>query len=157
LIDRLNLPFIGIGYVMVLLFLKLNVLPESVAAKLRRVDWLGSVLFVGSATSFLIPLTWGGVQYPWTSWRTLVPLVIGAVGLISFGFYEKYVAVEPMIRLSVFRNRTAVLGYFGTLMHGIIVWTILYYQPLYYLAVKECKSIIPEPVPASPSHQVDFV
>lgn len=118
------MPFIGIGYVMVVLFLRLNIIPESIAAKLRRVDWGGSVIFVASTTSFLLPLTWGGIQYPWSSWRTLVPLIVGAAGLVGFGFYERYVAVEPMIRLSVFRNRTVILGFFGTLMHGIIVWTM---------------------------------
>lgn len=120
----INLPFIGIGYVMVVLFLRLNVVPESIKAKLRRVDWIGSFVFVASTTSFLIPLTWGGIMYPWSHWRTLVPLILGAAGLIVFVLYERYVAVEPMIRLSVFRNRTAVLGYFGTLLHGIVVWTI---------------------------------
>lgn len=122
----LNLPFIGIGYIMVVLFLRMNVVPESIAAKLRRVDWVGSFVFVASTTSFLIPLTWGGIMYPWSHWRTLVPLILGATGLVGFVLYERYLAVEPVIRLSVFRNRTAVLGYFGTALHGIIVWTILY-------------------------------
>lgn len=127
---RINLPFIGVGVVLVILFLKLNLIPQSIAAKLRRVDWIGSVVFVGSTTSFLLPLTWGGIMYPWTHWRTLVPLIIGAVGLVGFGFYERFVAVEPMIRLSVFGNRTAVLGYLGTMMHGIVVWTIGQYRIL---------------------------
>ncbi|ETN37020.1 uncharacterized protein HMPREF1541_08008 [Cyphellophora europaea CBS 101466] len=138
----LNLPFIGISYVMVVLFLRLNIVPESIVAKLRRVDWIGSFLFVASTTSFLIPLTWGGIMYSWSHWRTLIPLIVGAVGLMAFAVYEKYCAVEPMIRLSVFRNRTAILGYFGTFLHGIIVWTMLYYQPLYYLAVKEYSPVI---------------
>lgn len=33
---------------------------QSIAARLRRVDWLGSVLFVGSLTSFLVALSWVG-------------------------------------------------------------------------------------------------
>lgn len=132
----INLPFIGIGAVMIPLFLRLRVVPESVAAKLRRVDWLGSVLFVGSMTSFLIPLTWGGVMYSWSSWRTLVPLLIGAVGLVGFCFYEAYLAPEPMIRLSVFANRTANIAFLTTTLHGVILWQLLYYQPLYFEAVK---------------------
>lgn len=41
------------------LFLRLNAVPSSVAEKLKRVDWVGSFIFVASMTSFLIPLTWG--------------------------------------------------------------------------------------------------
>ncbi|KIW22734.1 uncharacterized protein PV07_11000 [Cladophialophora immunda] len=132
----LNLPFIGIGAVMIPLFLRLNVIPQSIAAKLRRVDWLGTVIFVGSMTSFLIPLTWGGVMYSWSSWRTLVPLLVGAAGLIGFCFYEAYLAPEPLLRLSVFSNRTANIAYVTTTLHGMVLWCILYYQPLYFEAVK---------------------
>jgi hypothetical protein len=138
----LNLPFIGTGYPMVLLFLKLNIVPESIMEKLRRVDWMGSVVFVASTTSFLIPLTWGGIMYPWTHWRTLVPLIIGGAGAVGFVLYEKYVALEPLFRLSVFENRTAALGFIESALHGILVWTILYYQPLYFLAVKEYSPVI---------------
>jgi hypothetical protein len=97
---------------MIPLFLKLNFLPSSLASKLRRVDWVGTVVFVGSTTSFLIPVTWGGVMYAWTSWRTLVPLVIGAVGLVGFVLWEIYGALEPLIRLSIFGNRSASISYF---------------------------------------------
>ncbi|KAJ9615246.1 hypothetical protein H2200_001320 [Cladophialophora chaetospira] len=138
----INLPFIGVSSVMVPLFLRLNIIPQSIAAKLRRVDWLGTVMFVGSMTSFLIPLTWGGVMYSWSSWRTLVPLLVGVLGLIGFCFYEAYLAPEPLLRLSVFGNRTANIGYFTTTLHGMILWCLLYYQPLYFEAVKGYKPII---------------
>ena len=138
----INLPFIGIAYVMVLLFLRLNIVPSSIAEKLRRVDWVGSFIFVASVTSFLIPLTWGGVMYDWSSWRTLVPLIMGAAGIVGFCFYEKYVAPEPAVRLSIFRNRTTNIGYFTTALQGLILWCLLYYQPLYYEAVRGYSPII---------------
>ncbi|KAL2406543.1 MFS transporter L2 [Exophiala dermatitidis] len=138
----LNLPFIGIGVVMVPVFLRLNVIPQSMVAKLRRVDWIGTVLIVGSLTSILIPLTWGGVMYSWSSWRTLVPLLVGAVGCVGFCFFEAYLAPEPLMRLSVFGNRTANLAFFCTALHGMILWCLLYYQPLYFEAVKGYKPVV---------------
>jgi len=127
---------------MVPLFLRLNFIPSSMASKLRRVDWLGSVMFVGSMSSFLIPLTWGGVMYSWTSWRTLVPLVIGIVGLIVFGLYERFVVTEPVIRLSIFANRTVNIAYVNTVIHGMVLWCLLYYQPLYFEAVRGYTPIV---------------
>ncbi|KAK4691141.1 hypothetical protein P7C71_g5797, partial [Lecanoromycetidae sp. Uapishka_2] len=138
----LNLPFIGIALVAVPLTLKLAFKTSSISDKLKRVDWIGSVLFIGSTTSFLIPVTWGGVSYAWDSWRTLVPLIIGAAGLVAFVVFEEYVAKEPLIRLDVFKNRTAAASYFQTTIHGIILWGILYYLPLYYEAVKGESPII---------------
>jgi MFS family permease len=138
----INLPFIGIGGVMVPLFLRLNVIPQSIASKLKRVDWIGTVLFVASMTSFLIPLTWGGVMYSWSSWRTLVPLLVGAAGLVAFSLYEAYLAPEPLLRLSVFANRTVNIGYATTTLHGMLLWCLLYYQPLYFEAVKGYKPVV---------------
>jgi Major Facilitator Superfamily len=147
--------FIGIGLVAIPLFLQINYPTNSLWSKFKRVDWIGTFLFVASTTSFLIPITWvclqlkilpnnleftdllkGGVQYPWSSWRTLVPLILGAAGLVGFVFWEKYGAPEPLIRLVIFNNRTAVVTYIGTFIHGMVLWSVLYYLPLYYEAVK---------------------
>jgi MFS family permease len=38
----INLPFIGVGAAMVIIFLSLNYKTSSFLAKLRRVDWIGS-------------------------------------------------------------------------------------------------------------------
>lgn len=154
----INLPFIGVAFVFVPLFLKLNFKASNFADQLKRVDWVGSVLFIGPATSFLIPITWvcssaslfatgtdhaqGGVSYAWDSWRTLVPLIIGLVGLAGFVWYEEHVAREPLIRLNVFKNRTAMVNYIGTVIHGMVLWCLLYYEPLYYEAVKGYSPII---------------
>ena len=132
----LNLPFIGITIVLVPLALRLSLNPSTIMAKLRRVDWVGSLLFLLSSTTFLVALTWGGTMYPWQSWRTLVPLLLGITGLVLFAAFEAYLAVEPMMRGSVFANTTANLAYFTEMIHGLIMWCILFYLPLYFEAVK---------------------
>ncbi|KAK2745895.1 hypothetical protein FQN57_003508 [Myotisia sp. PD_48] len=138
----INFPFIGVGIVFVIVFIKLNLLPSSLTAKLRRIDYLGTFLFIASTTSFLIPVTWGGVMYEWTSWRTLVPLILGAAGIIGTMLYETYYAVEPIIPVTVFATRTAIVSYIGTLLHGLVLWCCLYYLPLYFETVKEYSPIL---------------
>ncbi|PWW75666.1 MFS general substrate transporter [Tuber magnatum] len=132
----INLPFCVIGFALIPLFLNLNHRTTSFLEKLKRVDWVGSVLFVVSMMSLLIPITWGGVMYPWDHWRTLVPLLLGVAGLAGFLLYERFVAKEPLIRLGVFSTRTALVNYLGTIMHGMILWSLLYYLPLYFEAIK---------------------
>ncbi|EMD86634.1 hypothetical protein COCHEDRAFT_1146356 [Bipolaris maydis C5] len=132
----INLPFIGIGAVMITIFLKLNQKHGAFLTKLREVDWIGMILFLASTTGFSIPVTWGGVQYPWDSWRTLVPLIVCGAGMVGFVLYIEFVAANPLIRTSVFKNRSAAILYTATVIHGIILWAILYYLPLYFEAVK---------------------
>jgi hypothetical protein len=56
--------------------------------KAKKFDWFGTVSFIASTVSIMIPMTWGGVMYSWSSWHTLVPLLLGIAGIVSFSFYE---------------------------------------------------------------------
>jgi hypothetical protein len=134
-----------------ILFLHLDRLPGKLVDKIRKFDWLGSVFFIASAVSLLIPLTWGGVQYPWSSWRTLVPLILGFAGIIGSGCYEYWLStravdkdgnprpedhIDPIFRFSIFSNVTLIITYVETIIHGIVLWALLYYLPLFYEGVK---------------------
>ena len=122
--------------------MKLNLVPGSIAQKLKRVDWLGNAIFIAATTSFLIPLTWGGVQYPWGSWHTLVPLLIGVVGLVGFTIYESYIAAEPTIRLSLLKSYNMAYSLFATLINALVVYGALYFLPLYFEAVRGYNPIL---------------
>lgn len=80
-------------------------------------------------------------MYTWSSWRTLVPLLFGLLGLIGFLIYSIFLSSEPLIRRSLFNTSTAITAYFGTFVHGIIVWSVLYYMPLYYEVAKNYDAI----------------
>ncbi|PQE13797.1 MFS multidrug transporter protein [Rutstroemia sp. NJR-2017a BVV2] len=131
----LNLPFAVVGFIGCLAFLRLHQIKRSLGEKLLEVDFTGAFLFVASLTSFLIPITWGGVSYAWSSWHTLVPLFVGAAGLVGFWVYEAKGAMRPMIPTSLFRNRSTTIAYFLTFVHGMILWSMVYYLPLYFMAV----------------------
>jgi MFS family permease len=131
----INLPFCGLGLILVPIFLKLYRVPVPLRQSLTKVDYVGCVLFVASLTSFLIPLTWGGVMYSWSSWHTLVPLILGIGGLVGFSVYEAMIASQPLIPVVIFNNRTVAVNYVGCILHGIILWSIVYYLPLYYEGV----------------------
>ena len=137
----INLPFIGIAFVVVPLTLRLKNLPASIATKLHRVDFFGMVLFTASMTSFLVSISWGGVQFDWDAWNTLVPLCVGIGGIVLFILYEAYLAPEPLVPLSIFNNRTSCIAYVAETAQGIIMWCILYYLPLYFEASKSYSPI----------------
>jgi hypothetical protein len=106
---------------MVAVSLKLHLGQSSMKQKLKRVDWVGTAWFMASTTSILIPLSWGGVVYPWNHWRTLVPLPLGVAGLFLLVYWELHVAVEPSLRLSIFRTLTAKVTFLTTFLQGLIV------------------------------------
>ena len=81
-------------------------------------------------------------MFAWSSFRTLVPLILGFSGMLVFVMYELYVAKTPLIPLRIFANRTAAVNYIGTLVQGMLLWCLLYYLPLYYEAVMAYSVII---------------
>lgn len=119
----INLPFIGVGLPTTMYFLRLHQKPKRIGQKLKQVDWYGMVLFTTSTTSFLVPVTWEGVNYPWASWQTLVPLLVGIAGLGGFIAWEWYRCPDhALLRLRVLASRTAAINFFGDFIHGLVLW-----------------------------------
>ena len=46
----------------------------------------------------IIALTWGGIQFAWTSAHVLVPLVLGLCGIGVWLIYEHKWAPYPIVR-----------------------------------------------------------
>lgn len=117
----LMLPFCGIGLVFIPLFVRIQRPEATWRQMINRVDWIGGFFFISSATSLLIAISWGGTTYDWDSWRTLVPLILGALGLIATLIYERYGAIEPFLRHSLFHVWSAHGIYFGAFAQGLVV------------------------------------
>ena len=117
----INFPFCGLGLAIVPSVVRLKTRRSSIKEKLLRVDWFGGFIFVGSLTSFLMGLTWGGVNFPWGSFQTLVPLLVGFLGLGVTFAWELWGAKQPFMRLLVFDSLSTVAIYVCAAMQGLLV------------------------------------
>jgi hypothetical protein len=100
---------------------RLNPFTEtSLREKFTSVDWIGGVLFIGSMTVLLMGLSWAGVQYNWRSIQTLVPVVVGTVGLVVFLVWERTTKI-PFLRASLFYNASAIVAFYCAMMSGFVV------------------------------------
>ncbi|KAF2168725.1 hypothetical protein M409DRAFT_65147 [Zasmidium cellare ATCC 36951] len=126
------LPFAGMSIFLIAFLLKTPHEPLQLGQALKMVDWAGAVVFTGCLTSFLLAISWGGSMFAWSSYQTLVPLIIGAVGLVAWLFYEHYVPTSPILPLVLLGNRTNLALFTGTIFMGIIQYGLVYYLPLYY-------------------------
>jgi hypothetical protein len=139
----LNLPICVISAVGLASFLRLQGQQARMVDQLRELDWLGSALFIAFFTTFLVPVTWGGLQFPWGSWQTLVPLLLGAAGLVCVALHQRYLAPRPFIPRQIFANsRSVAILFFGSFSNGLILFSIVYYVPEYFLGVKGYSSLV---------------
>ncbi|KAF1843630.1 MFS general substrate transporter, partial [Cucurbitaria berberidis CBS 394.84] len=129
-----NLPIIGITALLAFFYMNLKPIEDSLASKLRRLDWTGMLLFATGAILFSLPLSWADAMYPWGSWRTILPFIIGILFLIGFAVYEKY-PPQPVFPHRIFSNITAQVTLIGAFIHGAILYALLLYLPLYFQAV----------------------
>jgi EmrB/QacA subfamily drug resistance transporter len=79
----------------------LNLPSETRPAKVV-IDWWGAALLSVWTTALILLITWGGNQFPWSSWATWALGTVAALGLVAFLLVEQRVA-EPIIPLRLFR------------------------------------------------------
>jgi hypothetical protein len=133
-IGWINLPFTGFAMGLAVFFLHLRPVELDMKSKLRRLDWTGMVLFVIGASAFALPLSWADSLYRWADWRTLLPLLIGVAVIAALWFYEAR-PQDPVIPHRIFHNLTACMSIATGLIHGLVMYSILLYFPLFFQAV----------------------
>jgi EmrB/QacA subfamily drug resistance transporter len=122
-----NLPIGLLALAMIAIGLR-----RPVERKARPVDYLGAVLLTSATAALLLLLAWGGAEFPWASWPSVL---LGAASLLlgALFFWRESRAEEPLIRLSLFRNGVfargvAVGGMMTFAMLGSTVFLPLYFQ-----------------------------
>lgn len=133
-IGWINLPLVGVAFSLIFFFLRLRPIETTMYFNLKTIDWLGIVLFAVGSAAVVAPLSWAGALYSWGSWRTLVPLLIGIVVLAFFAVFEARPAA-PIMPHHLFQRPTSSLTLFGGLLHGMILYPLLQYLPLFYQAI----------------------
>ncbi|KAJ6454539.1 major facilitator superfamily domain-containing protein [Mycena vitilis] len=134
-------PVCSLAAIFVGLFLRLKKPSMPLREKLKRIDWIGNFIICASTTSMVIALTWGGVQFPWTSPKVLATLVLGALGLTGFLVWEALFTEYPIVPVRLLRSRTAISGYTQNFLNGVVLSTVTYWLPVYLQACKDAGPI----------------
>ncbi|KAI1125963.1 major facilitator superfamily MFS_1 [Nemania abortiva] len=107
-------------------------------AALRRVDYLGSAIFIPSMVSLFFGLIMGGTSgYPWHSARIIVPLILGIIGWAVFHFQQSSrFCVNPSVPPKLFQNRTSAASFVLIFLASITIQAVSYFIPIYFQALK---------------------
>jgi EmrB/QacA subfamily drug resistance transporter len=108
----------------------------------RKIDWLGVVTLLGSATPFLLALSLGGqdppMGYPWGSPQITGLFAVAAVMFAAFVAVETWQARsggEPILPLELFKNPIYTVGVITTVIIGFGMFGTILYIPLYMQGV----------------------
>lgn len=121
----LNIPF-GIASS----FLVQRYLREEPQPSEHRLDILGTVSLTAGITLLLLGLIEGPEAWGWTDPRTLAVFAASAISLVIF-FWQENRAPEPMLPLTLFRNRLIAVASVGNVLLGALLFCITAYVPVF--------------------------
>ncbi|WP_436740440.1 MDR family MFS transporter [Streptomyces sp. BBFR102] len=111
-----GVPFALLGIILLQRTLKLPTVRREVT-----IDYLGAFLIVAGVCALLIWTSLAGNSFDWASWQTAALTLTGAVLLLAAVFVEAR-AKDPVIPLSIFRNRTVTLTTVASLFVGVAMF-----------------------------------
>lgn len=128
----IQVPFGVLGLCSLPFLLRLDYIESGpVRNKLLRIDVLGWVLLSGSIASICIAISWGGVQYAWSSRHVLLPLVVGVLCIPLWCLYNRY-RLEAIVSINLFRHANAAAACFGSFTQGLILASVIYLMPILF-------------------------
>jgi EmrB/QacA subfamily drug resistance transporter len=98
----------------------------------HRIDYAAITLLTSATVALLLVLTWGGVQFPWSS-PTIISLAILAAVLTGLLIGVERRSTEPILSPHIFHNRivvigTSVMGLTFMGLFGVAVFLPLFFQ-----------------------------
>ena len=132
----INLPFGAISIAFIFFNLDLPTPKGSFRDKIRRIDFIGSVLLMTAVVLILLPLSWGGEKYDWNSGIVIGLLVAGFAVAAIFVVVEWKIPKEPILPIHLFKIRNLWSTYGSLFFSGMSFFGILFYLPIYFQNVK---------------------
>ncbi|KAM7218997.1 Major facilitator superfamily domain containing protein [Rhypophila decipiens] len=104
----------------------------SLANKLRHIDVIGTILFIGAICSLLLVLTWGGTTYAWSDPRCIGLFVSFGFLTSSFSYWMWRKKELAFIPLRVLGQRSICMGTLAIFGIGLASQVYAYYLPVFF-------------------------
>lgn len=119
----------------ILFFLPLKHRSGEYLQKMKKIDYGGIVLNIASTLLVLIPLSGGGVTYPWYSPFFIAATVTGVVLAILFVLYEWKLVALPIMPLRLYCAPHCWALYLQSFLTGLAYFGNFFYLPIYFQSV----------------------
>ncbi|KAL8701125.1 MAG: hypothetical protein Q9224_000640 [Gallowayella concinna] len=133
----INLPVGGLSLAMLFFSLHLGYQKEmTFLQKMKRIDYGGNTIIIGSTVSVLYALTYGGTRFVWSDGRIVAPLLVGLLGLVGFVAYENTsLVIEPVTPPRLFNNITSAVVFVATFLNSALLYWVMFFLPVYFQVV----------------------
>jgi EmrB/QacA subfamily drug resistance transporter len=126
----INLPLGVIALAVVVV-----VLPGHLRRAQHKIDYAGTALLAGTATSLVLLTSLGGTTFPWSSSPIFILAAAAVVCGVAFVFVERR-AAEPVLPLGLFGNRVFTASSAIGFVVGFAMFGALAFLPQYMQIIK---------------------
>ena len=126
----INIPFGLLSAFLLVIFFN-----EKVERKKLSLDYIGTLTLTGGIVALLFALLQGGTNWAWNSLPSIGLFALSALLLVLF-IYQENRAPEPILPLTLFKNRIIAISSIGGVILGVIMFGITSYVPLFVQGVK---------------------
>src|SRR5215831_11967609 len=126
----INIPFGTLSALLLILYFK-----EKVERKKVVLDYAGTLTLSLGVVALLFALLQGGTNWAWNSLPSITLFALAAMLLVFF-MYQENRAPEPILPLTLFKNRIIAISSIGGVILGVIMFGITSYVPLFVQGVK---------------------
>lgn len=125
--------FVGVPFaILALVLLQFTLhLPKPQRGTKVSIDYFGIVLLAVGVSTLLIWVSMGGNQFDWDSGTSIALVVIAAVAIAAFITVEFFVK-EPIVPMSLFRNRTFTLSVVASIAIGVSMFATSVFLAQYF-------------------------
>lgn len=127
---------------LIFLFLPLKYEKGNYKDKVRKIDYGGIILNLAAVLLILIPLSGGGVQYPWNSPMVIAMLTVGGCTAIAFVLYEWKLAKVPIMPVRLVKYPHCWSLYVQNFFTGMCFFGNFFYLPIYFQSVLGLSALI---------------
>jgi EmrB/QacA subfamily drug resistance transporter len=114
--------FLGVPFtILAILLLQRTLNIPTIKRPGAKVDYLGASLIMLGVSTLLVWTSLAGHQFAWASWWT-VALVGAGVILLALAVWVESRVAEPIVPLSIFRNRTVTLATVASFLVGVAMF-----------------------------------
>ncbi len=100
----------------------------------HRIDYAGAALLTAATAALLLVLTWGGVQYAWSS-LIIMGLAASAIVMISLLVYTERRSAEPVLSPQILQNRVFMIATSVMFLTFMGLFSAVIFLPLFFQLV----------------------
>lgn len=128
----INVPIGCVCLIVFLIFFKMPKEKGSLMEKIKRIDFIGTIVIISSLVCLLLGLNWGGQKYPWSSVTIISLFAVGFVLFVIYIINEYKFAREPITPPVLFKYRNITSSSLTSFFNGAAFLTCVNTLPLLY-------------------------